>query len=235
MRLASPALRGIVLTRLRKERRTIAYVCAASAVVGFLQPHGVFNARDPFQADIATRMVWIAGPIFFGTLLGIATALVQRGAGRLRELELIEQSAPLYGRELARATALVPCVIVTAGLLVYWLVQFLTGFAAPPAFFLLCLFAVVTGTLVALSATLRSGPARYLYVALAGAVAAISYVLALYADTLAPHPPATAGHYSDALGVATELVFCAIISFAALRQYGEALARYDPIPEGESG
>lgn len=230
--MASQALRGIVLTRLRKEARTLTYVCAASAAVGFLQPHGIFNERDPFQADIATRMVWISGPIFFGTLLGIATALVQRGAGRLREIELIEQSAPLYGRELARATALVPCIIVACGLLVYWLVQFLTGFAAPPAFFFLCLVAVVSATLVALSATLRNGPARYVYVALACAVAAISYVLVLYADTLAPHPPASVGHYSDVLGVATEFVFCALISFAALRQYGEALARYDPIPEG---
>ena len=220
-----------MLTRLRKEARTLAYVCAASAVVGFLQPHGVSNQSDPFQSDIATRTVWIAGPIFFGTLLGIAIALVQRGTGRLREIELIEQSAPLYGRELARATAIVPCVIVAVGLLVYWLAQYVTGFAAPPAFFGLCLAAVVASTLVALSATLRSGPSRYLYIAFACAVSAISYVLILYADTLAAHPAASVGHYSDALGALTELAFCTIIAFAALRQYGEALARYDPIPE----
>jgi hypothetical protein len=33
----------------------------------------------------------------------------------------------------------------------------------------------------------------------------------------------------DAVGVATELVVCAIIGFVALRQYGELLARYDPL------
>jgi len=34
----------------------------------------------------------------------------------------------------------------------------------------------------------------------------------------------------DAIGVATELLFCSVTGFVALRQYGEGLARFDPIP-----
>ena len=224
-------MQAIVVTRLRKEARLIWYVCAASALVAFLQPHAILaSVHDPFAADIATRATWIAGLIFFGTLTGVVTAIAQRGAGRLRELELCEQSAPLYGRELARATALVPCIIVTTGSFAYWFVQFITGFAAPPVFFLLAIAAVNASTLVALSATLRSGARRYLYIAFAWITAMLSYTLAIYVDTLRP-PPRSVGHYTDVLGVGSELVFCAVIGFIALRQYGEALARYDPLPD----
>ncbi|MDQ2662932.1 MAG: hypothetical protein M3Y18_02720 [Candidatus Eremiobacteraeota bacterium] len=221
---------AVAWTRLRKEARTAVYVCAASAVAGFLQPHGVPAQADPFATDTATRELWIAGPIAFGTLLGILIASIQRGAGRLRELELIEQSAPLYGRELARATALVPAVVVAAAMLTYWIAQFLSGFAAPPAFFAESLAAVIAATIVALSATLREGATRYLYAALACGVSAIAYVLAIYVDTLGAKPPPSVGHYYDVIGGASELIFCTAIGFIALRQYGEALARYDPVP-----
>ncbi len=113
------AIRAIVATRLRKEMRLIAYVCTASAVVAFVQPHAILaSLHDRLAGDLAARATWMAGLIFFGTLTGIVVAAAQRGAGRLRELELCEESAPLYGRELARATALVPCVIVTIASLV---------------------------------------------------------------------------------------------------------------------
>jgi hypothetical protein len=216
---------------LRKEARLIAYVCAASAIVAYLQPHAILSVvHDPFAADTATRATWLAGLTFFGTLCGIVAAIAQRGGARLRELELCEQSAPLYGRQLARATATVPCIIVTISSFVYWFVQFVTGMAAPPAFFLLALAAVNASTLVACSATVRRGPSRYLYVALAWLTAMVSYALAIYLDRLRP-PPRGVDHYSDALGVATELSFCLVVGFIAVRQYGESLARYDPVPE----
>lgn len=225
------AMLEIVVTRLRKDRRLLLLACAAAAIVGFLQPHAIATGGDPFARDLLTRNVWIAGPIFFGTWLGVVVALAQRGTGRLREIELCEQAAPLYGRELARATALVPCIVVTLASLLYWFVQFVTGLAAPPAFFVLSLATVLASTLVALSATLRRGAARFLYVASAFGVATISYLLAVYGDTLGPHPPRNAGHYYDFVGVVSVLVFCTFIAFAALRQYGEALARYDPVPD----
>jgi hypothetical protein len=73
------------------------------------------------------------------------------------------------------------------------------------------LAAVIASTLIALSATIRRGYARALYVLLAAAASGAAYALAV-----------------GARSIPGELAFCAIVSFFALRQYGEALARYDP-------
>jgi hypothetical protein len=219
---------AIVRERLRRERRLIVSVTAASVAAGLIQPHVIPpHLSDPYTVEIATRATWVGGPIAFLTIVGIIVAVVQRNIGRHRDLELCEQSAPLYGRNLARATALVPCIVVTIGALAYWAAQFATGLAAPPAFFLLVLAAVNVTTLVSLSATLRRGFARYLYVALGAAVGIICFFLSTYVDTLRFHP--VANHYPDVLGILSALGFCTLIGFIALRQYGEALARYDPI------
>jgi hypothetical protein len=188
---------AIVTTRLSKERRVLLFAVAACALLAYLQRYDDDWAR-------------LAGCLVFGTLIGIAIALLQRGAGRFRELELCEQSAPLFGRELARATAIVPCAIVTFALTAYWIVS--AVYARPPASAIaLTILAVYAGTLVALCAGVRSGAARVLYVAMACAVPALAFVLAV----LAPGAPA--------------IVISAAAGFVALRQYGEALARYDPV------
>lgn len=188
---------AIVTTRLSKERRVLAFAAAACAMLAYLQRYDDASAR-------------LAGCLVFGTLIGVAVALLQRGAGRFRELELCEQSAPLFGRELARATALVPCVIVTIALAAYWFVS--AAYAKPQLFAVtLTAFAVYAGTLVALSAGVRTGAARVLYLAMACAVPAIAFALAIAVPALVP------------------IAFCAVIGFVALRQYGEALARYDPL------
>lgn len=213
------ALTAIVRSRLHGERRTTAFACVTAAIVGFIQPHGVSSITDPLTADLATRSVWLAGPMFFCSAIGIAVALVQ-GPGRHPYLDIGERSAPLFGRELARAKAVAPALTATLAALVYWFAQFLSGFAAPPTFFVLALASVLASTIVALNATLRSGARRLLYVALAFATSAIAYALAVYADSITIRT-------GDAVGVATELLFCAAIGFIALRQYGEALARSD--------
>lgn len=188
---------AIVTTRLSKERRVLALAAAACALLAYLQRYDDAPAR-------------LAGCLVFGTLIGVAVAVLQRGAGRFRELELCEQSAPLFGRELARATALVPCIIVTIALAAYWLVS--AAYARPQGFALaLTAFAVYAGTLVALCAGVRTGAARVLYVAMACAVPAVSFGLTIAVPTLVP------------------IAVCALIGFVALRQYGEALARYDPL------
>ncbi len=212
-------LAAIVGSRLHGERRTTAFACATAAIVGFIQPHGVSPIADPLTADVATRSVWLAGPVFFCSAIGIALALAQ-GPGRHAYLDIAERSAPLFGRELARAKALAPAIAATLAALVYWCAQFLSGFAAPPTFFILALASVLASTLVALNATLRSGAQRLLYVALAFAASAVAYMFAVYADAIFTRA-------GDAIGVATELAFCAIAGFVALRQYGEALARSD--------
>lgn len=188
---------AIVTTRLAKEWRVLVLCAAACAVLAYFQRYD----------DTAARL---AGCLVFGTLAGIAVALLQRGSGYFRELELCEQSAPLYGRELARATALVPCIIVSAALAAYWLAGAL--YAPPrPLIVALTIVAVSTGTLVALSAGVRTGIARVLYIALACAVPALTFALAVTRQ--AP----------------LALALCAGAGFIALRQYGEALARYDPV------
>ncbi|HET9030496.1 MAG TPA: hypothetical protein VFN49_09980 [Candidatus Aquilonibacter sp.] len=213
------AFAAIVGGRLRSNRRTIAFACATAAIVGFIQPHGVATITDPLTADLATRSVWLAGPVFFCSTIGIALALLQ-GPGRYPFLDISERSAPLFGRELARAKAVTPVLIAALAALVYWLAQFLTGFAAPPAFFVLALASVIATTLVALNGTLRKRTSRLLYIALAFATSAIAYVFAVYADAFTTRA-------GDAVGVGTELIFCALVAYVALRQYGEALARSD--------
>lgn len=219
--MTSRTLAAIVSSRLHGERRTTAFACVTAAIVGFIQPHGVSAIADPLTADVATRSVWLAGPVFFCSAFGIALALVQ-GPGRHAYLDIAERSAPLFGRELARAKALAPAIAATVAALVYWFAQFLSGFAAPPTFFILALASVLASTLVALNATLRSRGRRLLYVALAFATSAIAYILAVYADSITVRS-------GDAVGVATELIFCAVAGFIALRQYGEALARSDAV------
>jgi drug/metabolite transporter (DMT)-like permease len=224
------AIGAIVKARLIAQRRVIASCSVAAVLVAFLQPHGIPNVDNSLEADLLTRGVWLAGPAFFCGMLGIVVAMIQRGGERMRQLELLENSAPLYGRELARATAVVPCIAATIATVAYWIAQFVAGFAAAPTFFVLALASVLATTLVALSATLRRGTARWLYIGLACATSAVAYLLAVYADTFGP-APGRLGHYPDAIGVGTELAFCAVVGFIALRQYGEALARYDPVPE----
>jgi len=187
------ALTALVAARLYEQRRVVLYACAAALVVGLLQP------RDA------------AGAIMFCTFLGILMALAQ-SPGRYPHLDRCEQSAPLFGRELARAKALVPCVAAALATIVFAAAAFLGGAPDAALTLLISLAAVVAGTLIALSATLRLGGARALYVLLAAAAGGIAYALAVPA-----HSPLA------------ELGFCAVASFFALRQYGEALARYDPI------
>lgn len=214
------ALRAIVSARLRAERRSIAFGCAMAAVVGFIQPHGITGISDPLLADVATRSVWLAGPMFSCSAIGIALALLQ-GPSRHAYLDTNERSAPLFGRELARAKALAPMIAAAVASLVYWAAQYLTGFAAPPAFFALALVCVLASVLVALNATTRRGGARIGALALSAATVAFAYLLAVYGD-------AAIKARGDGVSVASELIFCAVTGFVALREYGESLARYEP-------
>lgn len=218
------ALYAIVRARLRAERRTALFASCTAIVVGFIQPHGIAAITDPLSADLATRSVWLAGPMFFCSAIGIIVALMQ-SAGRHPQLDLCEQSAPLFGRELARAKAIVPACVATLSTFAYWFAQFLSGFAMPPTFFVLALASVLASAFVALNATVRVGAGRSLYVALACATTVGSYILAVYADAFHLRWNGTLAHYGDAIGVGTELAFCALIGFFALRQYGEGLAQ----------
>lgn len=187
------ALSAVVGARIYDQRRFLAYSCTAALAVGFLAPEGAI------------------GPVLFCSLLGIAVALAQ-SPGRSPHLDRCEQSAPLFGRELARAKALAPCIAAAFAAIAYCTATIARGSLDAPLTLVITLGAVAAGTLVSLSATTREGWSRILYVLLAAGASAVAYVLAVVAHQLL-----------------AELAFCALVAFVAVRQYGESLARYDPI------
>ena len=190
---------AIAFTRLQRIGGQVLYAAAAAALFAALQMHSDLGAHA-------------LGAALFGSLAGIYLALAQRGR-RMRDLELCEQSAPLYAREVARVTALVPCIGVIIALTVYWMVTGISSgsgdLAAAPVFLsMACACAV---SVVALGATVRTGVWQAVYILLAVVTATIIVVLEY------PQLPAA-------------FLFCGIAGFIGLRQYGEALARWNPIP-----
>lgn len=188
------ALIAIVGARLLVERRTILYGCATAAAAGLARPHE------------------LAVPVFFCSALGIVAALLQT-PGRYPDLDICEQSAPLFGRQLARAKGVAPAIVAVLVTLAYFAPQLAEATGATAAAFSIATAATVASTMVALCATLREGTPRALYVALACATSAGAYLIAALGASLAG-----------------ELVYCALVTLLALRQYGEALARFDPVP-----
>ncbi|HMF28208.1 MAG TPA: hypothetical protein VKE42_05515 [Candidatus Cybelea sp.] len=184
---------AVLRARLYAQRRLVFYACVAAFLAGFVQPDG------------------LAAPLFLCSLLGITTALAQ-SPGLHPHLDSCEQSAPLFGRHLARAKALVPCVAATFAVGLYAVAEAVRGAPDVPIMFVIALGAVVAATLTALSATIRRGAPRVFYIALAAGAAGAVYALVAAAHSLL-----------------AALSICAIVAFLALRQYGEALGRYDPI------
>ncbi len=117
----------------------------------------------------------------------------------------------MYAREVARAIALVPSLGVIIALAGYWIVTEISSgpraLATAPVFLsMACACAV---SVVALCATVRAGVWQAVYILLAAVVATIIVMLEY------PQLPAA-------------FLFCGIAGFIGLRQYGEALARWDP-------
>jgi len=197
---ASSAIAAIAFTRLHRFGGQVLYITALAALFAALQMHSDLGAHA-------------LGAALFGSLAGIYFAFAQRG-GRMRELELCEQAAPMYAREIARAIALVPTLGVAIALSGYWIVTGISSgphdLAAAPVFLsMTCACAV---SIVALCATVRTGFWQGVYILLA-AVVATTVVMLEY-----PQLPAA-------------FLFCGIAGFIGLRQYGEALARWDPIQQ----
>ena len=164
-------------------------------------------AQDPHQ--------WPVLPLFF--VYGVALALSYLNTQPHAEdaFTLCEESAPLFGRQRARASALYPvAVVVLCTLFQYAGARLNPHYTAPVGYYLSVGIAAVTCALVALSIPLRSRTNQLFYAALTFLVAFACGILAL-----------TFGTY-------VETAFCALVSYVALRQYGEALARYDPLPGG---
>jgi hypothetical protein len=184
---------GVLRARMYAQRRIVLYACAAALVAGLVEPKT------------------LAGPLFLCSLLGIALALAQ-SPGIHPHLDWCELGAPLFGRQTARAKALVPCTAVALATMVYACGLALRGDRSFGITLATSLAAVLAASLVALCAAIRRGAPRALYIALAALVSVAAYAILTFARSI----PAALG-------------FCAIVAFVALRQYGEALGRYDPI------
>jgi hypothetical protein len=191
--MTTRALAAVVEARLYVSRRLVGYSCAFVVLIALVQPAGTL------------------APLLCCTLFGIVIALDQ-SVGRHHHLDRCEASAPLFGRELARAKALVPCLAALFATVLYAAAQFARGSDHASLTLIVVTPAVVAATLVTLSATMRGGWQRALYVLLAGATALTAYALATVAGS-----------------IAAELALCTLAAFFGLRQYGETLARYDPV------
>ncbi|MDQ6932282.1 MAG: hypothetical protein M3160_03800 [Candidatus Eremiobacteraeota bacterium] len=215
---SSAATIAIVCARLRAEWPLMLVLCAASFILGCEQGNSLSAQGDFCGADVTPRLIWLMHPMFFVTALGIVGGFCNHDVGVVSELQLLEESAPLYGRQLARARAVVPCIIVACATLTYWCAASLEGSTPPPYFAVLVLSGATCTVLIALSASIRTGWPRLLYVALAFGNAFIALQIAGNFPCFSP------------LAVIGELAFCVLVGFVALRAYGETLARYDPVP-----
>jgi len=149
----------------------------------------------------------------------IALALRPGPVEELRSLRYY--AAPLYGRELARAHAIVPCarsllyvVSLGAGLIIAATLTHAPIPAQSPALLLALALGQPVTAVIVLSGCLRRGRDRALYVAMAAVAGCTIELLGIRGDPLA-------------LGAAC--VAAVALGFAALRALGETLARYDPI------
>jgi len=160
-------------------------------------------------------------PLAFAAAVGWATFGTMQ---RTRSDELVNLryfAAPLYGREVARAHTLVAAVpFVSAAVLAaaVFVVRGSIAGSAPSAadWYLVAAmtFGQVVTALVAMSGALRRGRERWLYVGLALAAG-------LTIDGISS--PATP------VSLLCAAVIACALGFAALRAFGETLARYDPI------
>lgn len=186
----SDATLAIAGTRLRLEASGAAAAAGLCALVAYLQ-------------RFDDRYEHLAGALLFIAACAGASALALHSR-RHRELALCEAAAPLYGRELARARALVPCAIATLGAACYWSVSALYAPPAPGDVAITLVFGYAAAMFGLCAGTARRR-ARFAFLAGACSVCGAGFALSVY-------PLAAAA-------------VAALAIFAALRQYGETLTR----------
>jgi hypothetical protein len=150
-------------------------------------------------------------PLSVALALGVAFT---RNARRTNFLAYA--GAPFYGRQLARALAMVPCLVTFAAPLGFFAGALARGAAPDGAVLIVSTAAAAVTTLIALAACFRSGRSWGLYLALAFG-AGLAVIL-----TLVFTP-------SAAVAALVALATAGIIGYFALVSLSETLARYDPI------
>jgi len=196
----------------------------AIAMRGMVRTNGLLPAFAGVCAACAAFIPNLNLAVLAGAC-GTAAAAVSclRGAQREETTNLRYLAAPLYGREVARALAIAPCVAIVLYALAAAAIAAvaLASFDGAPSGdvarrLLVVLMALVIAVLVALSAPFRIGKERVLYVGLA-IIAGIAVE--------------AVGMAASAFALIVAAIAAGIIAFFALRALGETLARYDPIDD----
>ena len=206
----SAATFAIAASRVRALWRLAILVIAASALAGAL-----IQLIEPITSRIAANVLFVA-------LVAITLAYANGDASRTDPFAAVEDAAPLFGRQRARANAIFPAaiVVVCAAALQIWPLSRTSGTFAWSAF-AVDGAAALTALSIALSAPLRSRRNGLLYAifAMAAALLCAAFGSAVGNST-----------QSDLAAVLASVGVAIMIGVLALRQYGEALARYDPLP-----
>ncbi len=212
-----------------------------SAVFGWFQQNSLSQFADQSHILLDEPTASLFGPLFYTTALAIAVAYANTRRSSEDIFAFCEESAPLFGRQRARASALVPCIIVFACCVAeYAGARLNPNHITPPTFFFFDAIGAMAAMLVALSIPLRSKWNKVLYVFLAFGTAVVCGIIVVAAVAYTNDwievmmGNAYFGEFNDIWGAVAELAFATLIGFIALRQYGEALARFDPLP-GEDG
>ena len=166
----------------------------------------------------ATTFPQPLGPVAIASVLCAANAAERAHVAALRRLTFF--TAPLFGRQLARAHAVAPALLALAVPLGYAAGAALRRAPLTARDLALAIVAALLSATIALSAIFRDGAPAWFYLGLAATTA---FGVAYGIDALAP---------GRSLGFT--LAVAATIGFFALRGFGETLARYDPVPEDDA-
>jgi hypothetical protein len=206
----SAATFAIAASRARTLWRLAILLIAASALAGAL-----IQPIEPITSRIAAK-------VLFTALLAITLAYANGDAARTDAFAAVEDAAPLFGRQRARANAIFPAgvLVICAAALQIWPLWRTSGTFAWSAF-VIDASAALTALSIVLSAPMRSRLSGLLYAifAMAAALLCASFGSAVGNST-----------QSDLAAVLASVGVAIMIGVLALRQYGETLARYDPLP-----
>ena len=229
---------AIVKSRFRTLWPVTLLLIVLSAAFGWFQQNSLSQFANQSTISLDEPTAWLFGPLLYTTALAIALAYANTRRSSNDIFAFCEESAPLFGRQRARASALVPCIIVFACCIAEYVGARLNpNYITPPTFFAFDAVGAIAAMLVALSIPLRTKWNRALYVFLAFGAAIVCGIIVVAAvaytnDWIEVFMGNTYfSEFNDVWGAVAEAAFATLIGFIALRQYGEALARYDPLPE----
>lgn len=234
---SAAATLAIAKSRLRTLWPVTIALLLSSATFGWFQQNTLSAFAATQHVLLAEPAAWLFGPLIFTTALAIAIAYANTRRSHCDIFAFCEESAPLFGRVRARASAIVPCILVLACCAAEYLgARVNPNYITPPTFFVFDAIGAVTAMLVALSIPLRSRWNKLLYALLAFGVSVLCGIIAIAAITYTNDwievmmGDAYFRDFNDLWGAIAELAFATLIGFIAIRQYGEALARFDPVP-----